>query len=178
MALAACLALGAGACAAKPPTGWKEGGAAVLVPRARWVFGELAVDLGHDGKVHFNGRHRWTIDRAGRIYDEEGQPLALLGKDGVLVGPDDETIGWVGAAESRLPGQNEGWLTLGMTGELVRHEEEGSRPFGVWMGCTAMPQTAQICTLVSHLVALRLREAAREPDVSFGVGVGVSVPVR
>lgn len=163
-------------CAATPPTGWQRGGTPLQVPAARWVNGDLAVDIDDHGRVRFNGRHVMTVDRAGRAYDPYGEPIALLRRDGLLYGPDDDPLGWVGAGEAMLPGDDERWFVLAPNGEVVRYDRGGPRPFGVWLGCRH-PATMQACTLVTHLMGMELRDRERlaEPQVSVGIGVGVSI---
>jgi len=176
----AALAAALTGCAATLPPGWDHGGATLIIPRARWVVGEIAVELHHDGVVMLDGQHAFSIDRAGRVFEPDGTALALVDRDGQLVGIDDEPLGWVGAGQTMLPGDDAPWLTLMRSGELVRTDERGQRrPFGVWIGCTQYASTAQSCALVSHLVGRQLRRArqhARGP--SLGVGLGVSVPIR
>jgi hypothetical protein len=168
---------GLSACSATPPAGWQTGGAALVVPHARWVNGSDAVEIAHDGRVALNGRHIMTIDVAGRAYDPEGEPIALLRDDGMLAGEDDEPMGWVGAGEAILPGGESPWLTLQPSGEVVRSDSSGrGRPFGVWLGCDH-PTTLQACTLVTHLMGMELRQREHTAGVSVGVGIGVGVGV-
>jgi len=165
-------------CAANPPSGWQRGGARLAIPRARWIAGELAVDLAANGHVRVAGQHRFTVDAAGRIYDPDSVPIALLGDDGQLRGIDDRLLGWVGAQQSNLPSSERPWLQLGPSGELARVDGNGQRrPFGVWLGCTHVGYTMQTCLLVSHLIALELRRSSG-PAVGFGFGFGAMVPLR
>jgi len=163
------------ACAAAPPKGWQQGGAELVIPRARWFNGDAIVDVDQEGRVALNGRHVLNIDRAGRTYDPYDAPVALLGADGHLLGPDDEPMGWVGAGEAILPGDEEPWVALTPSGEAVRYNDDGDPvPFGLWVGCHQIPHTVQTCTLVTHLVGLHIREmrARRRGGVSVGVGFG------
>jgi len=168
----------ASGCAAAPPKGWQQGGAELMIPRARWFNGDAVVDVDHDGRVLLNGKHVLNVDRAGRAYDPYDAPVALLGSDGHLVGPDDEPMGWVGAGEAILPGDDGPWVVVAPSGEVVRTNDDGDPvPFGLWVGCNQIPHTLQACTLVSHLVGIHIREMRkrRRGGVSVGVGVGVGV---
>ena len=172
MALATLLA----ACSTPtPPANWQKGGATLDVPRARWVRGDSVIELARNGAVYVDGDHELTVDRAGRVYEADGTPVALLQADGRLIGPDDEDLGVVGAARASLPGRDAvAWLGLYPTGELVIYGDEGQRlALGVWLGCNESPRVAQTCVLISHLVAQQLRRRHQQPSVMFGVGVGV-----
>ena len=142
-----------------------------MLPRARWVNGDVAVDIHHDGKVLVNGAHALNIDRAGRVFDLENEPIAVLQTDGLLWGTGEEPMGWVGAGEAMLPGGTGPWLSLTPSGEVVRHDR-GNRPFGLWRGCESQ-SVIQACTLVTHLIGQKLVERSNGPRMSVGVGVGV-----
>lgn len=176
MGLATALAMG---CSATPPPNWAQGGAAVEIPRARWARGDLTVDVMSDGRVLLNGEHELTIDRAGRVFDPEAEPIALLEPDGRVIGADEMHLGVVGSDHASLPGHATAWLSVLPTGEVVRYDEDGERyGFGVWTGCTEAPRARQVCTLISHLLGMRTRAAERPSGVTIGVGVGVGVPLR
>jgi hypothetical protein len=171
------------ACAPTPPAHWAQGGALVELPRARWVQGDTTIDIMPDGKVLFDGEHELSVDRGGRVFDPDGEPIALLEPDGRLLGPNDTALGVVGALNASLPGEDQAWITVAEAGEVIAYGDDGERlPLGQWVGCAKSLRAHQVCTLVTHLVGLRLRAmAARAGDpvgVSVGVGVGVSVPVR
>jgi hypothetical protein len=171
------------ACTATPPADWARGGALLDIPRARWVYGLLTVDVMPDGKVFINGEHELNVDRGGRVFDTQAEPLALLEPDGRVVGPDDASLGTVGALHASLPGEKEAWLTVASSGVVVRYVEEGERSdLGVWMGCNVTMRAQQTCTLLTHLIGMRLREFERQgpggipgSGVSVGVGVGFGV---
>lgn len=169
------------ACSATPPANWARGGAALDIPRARWVRGDITVDIGPDGKIFINGDHELTVDRGGRVFDVDAQPVALLEPDGHVVGPDDTPLGTVGALHASMPGEANAWLTVTGSGEVIRYDDEGERStFGVWMGCNATMRAHQTCTLITHLVGMRIRDYERQNQggVSIGIGVGVGVPIR
>jgi hypothetical protein len=162
------------ACASSPPKGWQQGGAPLLLPRARWVNGETLVDVDAEGRVTWGGRHVLTIDRAGRVYDAYSTPVALLQPDGFLLGEDDDPLGWVGGNEAILPGDGHSWLAMDQQGLLLRIDDDGDqRPFGQWMGCGGVA-TMQACMLVSHVIGQQImeRRRSREGGPSVGIGIG------
>ena len=171
------------ACAATPPAHWARGGAAVDLPRARWVRGDATIEIAPDGKVTVDGEHELTIDRAGRVFDQDAQPVALLEPDGRVVGPDDVPLGFAGSDTAALPGESSAWIGLLRTGEVIRYGADGSRSsLGVWIGgCTATPHARHVCVLVSHLLAMRMRDRSSPGTgigIGIGVGVGVGIPAR
>jgi hypothetical protein len=168
--------LAAGCIAGEPPLHWARGGAPLDLPRARWTFGETVVEIGGDGRIKFNGSPLFTLDSAGRVFDGDATPLALLERDGRVVGPDEANLGVVGIASASLPGEKRAWLAVAPSGEVVRFDDDGQRhPFGTWVGeCNRSASSAEVCTLVTHLLGLRLRgHGVGSSGVSIGVGVGV-----
>ncbi len=165
------------ACVAPPPAHYAQGGAPLDLPRARWVRGDLTVDLLPDGRVLVNGEHELGLDRAGRVFTPEGDPLAVLELDGRVLGPGDQPLGHVGVVHATLPDRDVAWLSVTDDGEVLRYGEGGERrSWGAWMGCDATPRSRQACTLVTHLVGLRV--VAREAQAGVSVGVGFGVRVR
>lgn len=163
-------------CSTAPPKGWQQGGAPLTIPRARWVNGDTLVDIDAEGRVLIGGRHAYTVDRAGRLYDAHNNPVALLQPDGFVLGTDDDPMGWVGANEAILPGDDYSWLAIDQAGLLLRIDDDGEqRPFGQWMGCGHMT-TVQTCMLLSHIIGqdiiARRRERQSGPSVGIGIGVG------
>lgn len=179
LALIAPLALLA-ACSATPPANWARGGAPLDIPRARWVWGSTTIDVSPDGKVFLNGEPELNVDRGGRVFDLDGQPVALLEPDGRVIGPDEKPLGIVGALHASLPDEATAWLSVTGSGEVIRYDDEGERSsFGVWLGCNSSPRAHQTCTLLTHLLAMRLRENERSSSgVSVGIGVGIGIPIR
>jgi hypothetical protein len=167
-------------CSPTPPAQWVQGGAPLLIPRARWVYGDATLDLTPNGKIYIQGEHELTLDRAGRVIDLNADPIALLLPDGRVVGPDEKALGTVGAIHASLPGELHAWLSLTGSGEVIRYDDDGDRmPFGFWYGCNLSFQSQQACTLVMHLVAMRAREAAAArqnspyPASPMGVNPGI-----
>jgi hypothetical protein len=127
------------------------------------------VDILPDGRVIVDGDFWLSLDRAGRLFEADGDPIALLEPDGYLVGRDDRNLGRVGLRNASLPGRSTAWLSMNERGEVTRFDEDGApHPLGIWVGCGAEVRT---CTLVTHLVAVLME--SRRPQVTFGVGVGV-----
>jgi hypothetical protein len=164
-----------GCSSALPPSGWSVGGAQLSLPWARWDMGDAIIELRPDGTVLLDGEPSFVLDAAGRVYDPELAPLALLEPDGRLVGGDDRALGVVGSMHASLPGASEAWLSLMPDGTVVRYGDEGDRiAGGRWEGCQGPPQAAQACVLVTHLVLLdaELRRRQRGgPGFGFGIGV-------
>lgn len=167
------------ACTATPPVRWAEGGARLDPVRARWVRPDMQVDLMPDGQVLIDGEEAFVVDGAGRVFDPEHEPIALLEPDGRLVGAGDRALGTVGSMHAARPRERTAWLTVARSGQVIGYGPEGERMgLGRWVGCRASARAHQACTLVTHLLMLRAHEASREAGVSFGIGIGVSVPVR
>lgn len=165
------VALSLSACGSKPPPRWAEGGAPLEIPRAHWQRAGQSVDLLEDGRVFVDGVHRLSMDRAGRVFEPDGEPIAVLQPDGVLAGRDGRVMGRIGTTNAALPGVVTAWLSVGPQGEVVRFEDDGERVAdGIWTGCG---RAVRACTLTSHIVGLgELRE---KPRVTFGIGIGVGV---
>jgi hypothetical protein len=160
---------------ALPPSSWSAGGAPLLLPWARWDAGDATIELRPDGTVLVDGEPSFVLDAAGRVYDPELAPLALLEPDGRLVGGDERALGVVGSMHASLPGASEAWLSLMPDGTVVRYGDEGDRfAGGLWQGCHGSPQAAQACMLVTHLVLLDAEMRRRQrggPGFGFGIGV-------
>ena len=122
-----------------------------------------------DGRVYVEGVHRLTLDRAGRVFEPDGEPVAVLQPDGYLIGPDEKAMGRIGMANASLPGRSTAWVSIGPQGEVIRYADDGERlADGIWTGCGA---AVRACTLVSHIVGFV--ELERRPRVSVGIGIGV-----
>ena len=162
-------------CQAHPPAHWAQGGSRLDIPRARWSNGEGVLDLMPDGRVLGNGSHLFTIDAAGRVFDVENDPIALLETDGRLVGKDDANLGQVGLRNASPPGAEVAWLTLDERENVVRFDPEGGpHPDGTWSGCGPALRT---CTLATHVVALSQARGRGGSRVRMGFGMGVGTGV-
>lgn len=176
LALAAC-ALLFSACAKGVPANWARGGAALDVPRARWIVGTSVVDVFPDGRVTINDNQEMTIDRGGRVYDTNNDPVALLEPNGDVIGPGDKPLGNVGILHAAQPEEQHAWLSVLPTGEVVQYTSDGEKSsLGVWIGCQPTYSAHQTCTLVSHLLAQRLIASMRTPNAMmpgpYGFGPG------
>jgi hypothetical protein len=169
----AALALQAVACVAAAPARWAEGGAPLLLPNATWERGRNdAIVIRPDGVVLEDGNVLFTLDRAGRVFDEDNEPLALLNADGGISGPDDVYLGRVGMHNASPPWATTAWLRVRRDGKVALYDEDGEAQYGgSWSGC-ATPFT-RACTLVTHLLALRASRRYQESPVQFGIGVGM-----
>jgi len=147
------------ACSTALPSKWAEGGARIEIPRARWALVDSAVDLLPDGTIFVNSEHVFTIDRAGRVTDADKHPVALLLPDGNVIGPGDSPLGNVGSLNASLPDEPNAWLSVMPSGEVIRYLDDGERMnFGAWLGCGSAPRLHQTCTLVSHLIGMRIKD--------------------
>lgn len=166
-------ALVLGACAPGAPANWVRGGATLDVPRARWVVGAAVVDVFPDGRVVLNETQELTVDRGGRVYDPNNDPVALLEPSGKLVGPGDKLLGNVGILHASQGDEPHAWLSVMPTGEVVRYEDDGGRSsLGVWIGCNQNYLQHQTCTLVSHLLTPRIVAMSRNTNAYMPNGLG------
>jgi hypothetical protein len=164
------------ACENTPPPGWAKGGAALVIKDMSWKTGDgRDVAVAADGKVTADGDLLLSIDRAGRVYDEDNEPVALLLPDGTVEGSDGAHLGQVGVTNAAPPGGGNAWLAVLPDGHVLHFESDGERTSdGVWRGCEG-PQH-RTCTFVSHLFTLhRVAASSSQSNVTFGVGVGVGV---
>lgn len=158
------------------------------IPRARWALVDNAIDLMPDGTVFINSEHVLSLDRAGRVVNPHKEPVALLTPDGHVLGPSDTDLGVVGALHASLPDEPNAWLSVLPTGEVIRYGDEGERMnFGAWLGCNRSPRTQQTCTLVSHILGMKIKEEYdraralndqyyRSGLAPIGPGLGLSFP--
>lgn len=175
-ALVGAAQLALGCSGALPPTGWSVGGAPLALPWARWDLGDTSIELRPDGQVWIDGDVAFVIDGAGRVYDPELAPLALLEPDGRLVGTDDRDLGVVGSMHASSPGRQEAWLSLLPDGTVLRYDEDGDRyAGGLWQGCQGSPSASQACVLVTHLVTIEAEARRRRSGSGFGFGIGVMI---
>ena len=138
------LALFLGACQTRPPPNWAQGGSTLEIPPP--------LDTRRPEHRHHARRQgpvRWRayvpVDRAGRIYEPDDNPIAVLQADGQLVGS-DTSMGKIGLRNASLPGKRVAWLSLGEQGEVQRFDAEGeAHPDGAWAGCgPAIPRARSL----------------------------------
>jgi len=160
-------------CTPNPPPNWAQGGAPVKLGSATWDRDGDIIEIHPDGTITEDDDVLFQIDQVGRVYHEDGDPIAVLLPDGHLVGENNRGMGEVGPVSASFPGAAFAWLSLHPAGHVIRYDNDGAEYHdGTWTGCQgAMSRT---CTLVTHVVALR--EWQRRPRV--GVGVGVMVPLN
>ncbi len=159
------------ACAPKPPVHWEQGGAPLILPNARWDRGsDDPIEIRSDGKVMEDGDLLMVVDRAGRIVDDDYEPIALLLPDGHVAGNDNELLGRVGHANAAPPGSAAAWIAILPNGQALFFDEEGEREAaGVWTGCEG-PQK-RTCTYVMHTILVRHYLSRRRSGVGVGVGI-------
>jgi hypothetical protein len=161
------------ACSATPPPNWAQGGAPVTLGHASWDRDDDIFEINPDGTITEDGDVIFQIDQVGRVYHEDGDPIAILLPDGHLVGEDAVGMGEVGPMSAAFPGAAFAWLSLNPQGHVIRYDRDGGEYYdGTWKGCDG--PMMRTCTLVTHVVAMR--EWQRRPRV--GVGVGVMVPLN
>ena len=160
------------ACSPKEPPHWPEGGAPLLLAPAVWERGEDdPIEVRANGQVIEDGDVLFVLDRVGRIVDRDYEPLGILLPDGHVVGTDNRALGYVGVSNAAPPWSGNAWLALMPDGAVTLFMPDGERKFGGrWTGCTGATQ--RMCTLVTHLVALR---GHRAPDSGVSVGVGIGI---
>jgi hypothetical protein len=166
------LALVSVSCAPNPPPRWQEGGAPLVIPAARWDRpDDDPIEIRPDGKVLDDGDLVFVVDVAGRITDEDYEPMAVLLPDGHVGGTDNRLLGRIGLSNAAPPGSASAWLAIMPNGEVIRFDEEGDRlNAGVWHGCNG--PALRTCTLVTHLLWVRdYLSRGRGGGVSVGVGV-------
>lgn len=173
LAISTVFLLGAAACAPNPPPRWAEGGAPLAIAPARWDRGDGdTVEILANGEVLEDGDAIMLVDRAGRVADEDNEPVAVLLPDGHLAGPDNSLLGRIGVSNAAPPDGAAAWLSILPNGQVVMFDPDGERVgAGVWQGCNG-PQK-RTCTLVTHILALRSYQRRGASGPSFGVGIGV-----
>lgn len=161
------------ACSPKPPPRWAEGGAPLVIVPARWDRGdEEPVEILANGQVLEDGEPTMLVDKAGRVVDEDYEPLAVLLPDGHVAGPDNRLLGRVGVANAAPPDSAAAWLAIMPDGQVIYFDDDGDRGAGgVWRGCEG-PQK-RTCTLVTHLIAMRHYADRSHSGVGVGVGIGI-----
>src|SRR5690606_23558567 len=114
------------ACQAVAPARWAEGGAPLVLPDAEWSRTEgEPLTISATGEVRRDGELLFIIDAAGRVFEENKEPIALLGPDGHVVGTDEEALGRVGLRNASPPWDGVAWLRVGADGTLMLFAQGG-----------------------------------------------------
>ena len=144
-----------------------------MIAPARWDRGDDdSIEISADGKVTEGGDLIFVVDRAGRVVDDDFEPVAILMPDGFVGGPDNRLLGRVGVANAAPPDAAAAWLALMPNGQVTFFDDDGDRASGgVWRGCQGPQQ--RTCTFITHLVAMRHYSERSGPPVGFGIGIGV-----
>jgi hypothetical protein len=131
------------------------------------------VTLTKAGEVLFDGDLVFVIDAAGRLFDDDHDPFALVESDGTISGTENEMLGRVGLRNASPPWSEVAWLHVAIDGTvLVFGADGGPVNVGVWRGCDG--PAIRTCTLISHLFVLEaMRRRAYVPDYPMMVGTGV-----
>lgn len=163
------LALG---CSANPPPRWQEGGAPLVIQAARWDRpDDDPIEILPNGQVLEDGDPILLVDRAGRVVDEDNDPVAILLPDGFVGGNDSELLGRIGVSNAAPPNSAAAWLAIMPDGTVVRYDYDGDQENdGRWVGCDGPAR--RTCTLVSHMLLVREYQRRPRSGVSVGIGVG------
>jgi hypothetical protein len=160
-------------CAPSVPARWAEGGAPLQIAPARWQRGDAdPVEIQADGRVLEGGKLRFTVDRVGRVTDDDYDAFAVLLPDGHVVGTDDRALGYVGVNNATPPFAAQAWLSIAPDGRVVFFNQDGDRSaLGQWTGCNG--PNRRTCTLVTQIFLVQNFRDAPMYGPTFGVGVGV-----
>lgn len=160
-------------CSKSPPPNWQIGGARLVLPvAASWERpGDDPIQILQDGQVLEDGELLWVVDIAGRVVNEDHEPVAILLPDGFVAGNNNQLLGRVGVANASAPGAAYAWLAVRPDGSVLFYEADGE-PYagGAWRGCEGM--ASRTCTLVTHLIHLRKFNSAPRTRVGIGIGFG------
>jgi hypothetical protein len=159
------------ASASSPPPQWASGGAPILIPEAQWRDEDgTVVDIRRDGAVLINGGLLFSLDPAGRVYDQKGAAVAVLLTDGHLAGADKADLGVIGLGNAAPADRGTAWLSVQPNGEVLYADSDGTRhAFGQWKGCDGAAR--RTCTLVTHLVTVH-RLTVQAATTWSGAGTG------
>ncbi len=146
-----------------------------MVARAYWERGDYdRIEIRADGGVYEGDDRVFTIDRVGRVVDEDYEPFALMAEDGRVLGPEEREYGRVGLHNASPPGRQNAWLSIQPDGRVTYYELDGEQHFGgKWYGCGG--PMLRTCTLVTHVFLLRAERARRGSGPSIGLGIGIGL---
>lgn len=113
------------------------------------------------------------IDRGGRTWDSNNDPVALLEPNGQVMGPGDKLLGSVGVLHASRAGESSAWLSVLPSGEVVQYADDGTRsPLGAWVGCHQTYLSHQTCTYLSHILAPRISSSLQNNQSMYSRGLG------
>jgi hypothetical protein len=137
------------ACASGPSPRWQQGGAPIQVDSAYFSRSQSTIELRPSGEVIEDATLLFRVDRAGRVSEADGRPVAVLREDGWLVSEDDTVIGWIGPGRSLQADRRTESVRVLPTGDAWISGHAAGR----WDYCAgAMLRT---CTLITHVIAAR-----------------------
>lgn len=151
------------------------------IPRARWVVATSVIDVFPDGRVLLNDNQQMTVDRGGRVWDTNNDPVALLEPTGLVIGPGDKRLGNVGVLHASRGDETNAWLSVLPSGEVMQYADDGTRTsLGVWVGCNQTYSSHQTCTYLSSLLAPRILNSLQNNQSmyprGYGFGPGTMMP--
>src|SRR5688572_13404502 len=131
------LSLASFGCTPKEPPRWAEGGAPLVIAPARWDRADDdTIEILQNGQVVEDGDPIFLVDRAGRIVDEDNEPVAILLPDGHIAGTENRLLGRVGVSNAAPPNGAAAWLAVLPNGQVMYFDEDGERSTdGAWRGC-------------------------------------------
>jgi len=146
-----------------------------VLPQARWDRpDEDPIAVQANGRGLEDGDLIYTVDRAGRVVDEDYEAVALLLPDGHLAGTDDRSLGQVGVTNASPPDRVTAWFAVRPDGSVVYFDDDGEQVSrGKWYGCNG--PALRTCTLVTQIITLRDYVRRSESGVTVGVGVGIGL---
>jgi hypothetical protein len=146
-----------------------------MVARAYWERGDHdLIEIRDDGGVYEGDELMFTVDRVGRVVDDEYEPYALLVEEGLVRGTEDQTYGRVGLRNASGPRMDHAWLSVQPDGRVTYYDPDGEQHFGgKWRGCTG--PMIRTCTLVTHIFLVRANRARRRSTPTIGIGIGVGL---
>jgi hypothetical protein len=142
---------------------------------AHWEYDGDHVELTPEGQVLEDGDLVYVVDRAGRVVDEDYEPVAILLPDGIVAGLNDRNMGRVGVSNGSPPGRASAWFSIQPDGQVIFFDYEGERyAGGMWRGCDGPMR--RTCALVTQVFRMRSYAEPGRGRVGIGVGVGVGLP--
>ena len=148
-----------------------------MIARAYWDRGEHErIEIRDDGSIYEDDDLIYTVDKVGRVVNDDYEPYALLFPEGLVRGNGDQTLGRVGLQNASGPGMDYAWLSIAPDGRVTFYDLDGEQHFGgKWYGCGG--PMLRTCTLVTHIMLVRNFRDRRRSGPSFGPSIGIGVGV-